>query len=50
MSAEQVTIGGGAIVTKTSAELDPDGEAVYLIGVKNISTSAEGSYIVQISV
>lgn len=49
MSAEQVTIGGGAIVTKTSAELDPDGEAVYLI-VKNISTSAEGSYIVQISV
>lgn len=45
----KITIGGGAIVTQTSADMDPDGTAVYLL-VNNPSTSTEGSYKVQINI
>ena len=45
----KITIGGGAIVTQTSTDMDPDGTAVYLL-VSNPSTSTEGSYKVQIDI
>lgn len=45
----KITIGGGAIVTQTSTDMDPDGTAVYLL-VSNPSSSTEGSYNVQIDI
>lgn len=47
VSGVEVNIGGGAIITKVSAELDPDAVAMFLL-VRNDSDSESGSYEITI--
>jgi len=47
VSTFKVTVAAGASVTKTTAEMSPDGDGVYLL-VKNTSTITAGNYSVLI--